>query len=102
MLFRRLRCEKMVILFEIQGRYIQVPTVSHLMFQQHQMSSRKLFVRKVRCTNIVTASQFRFKGEDNNVSQIFVNLFDLDFVKKLDSNCTLSFLYVRRSLFTDC
>ena len=47
--------------------------------------------QKVRCTNIVTASQFRFKGEDSNLSQVFVNLFDLDFVKKLNSNCTHSF-----------
>lgn len=47
--------------------------------------------QKVRCTNIVTASQFRFKGEDKNLSQVFVNLFDLEMVKKLDSNCVLSF-----------
>ncbi len=87
---QKIKNEKMVI-YSKSKEDISKFQPSHILCFNNIDVVEEAVRQKVRCTNIVTASQFRFKGEDNNVSQIFVNLFDLDFVKKLDSNCTLSF-----------
>jgi len=47
--------------------------------------------QKKQCVNIITSAHFRYRGESKYLSQIFVILFDLDYVKKLGSNCLLSF-----------
>lgn len=87
---RKIKCQKMVI-FSKTKEDISKFRPSHVLCFNNIDIVEESILQKVRCTNIVTASQFRFKGENKNLSQIFVNLFDLNFVKKLDSNCTLSF-----------
>ena len=87
---RKIKCEKMVI-FSKTTEDISKFQPSHVLCFNNIGVVEESISRKVRCTNIVTASQFRFKGEDKNLSQIFINLFDLEMVKKLDSNCILSF-----------
>lgn len=87
---RKIKCQKMVI-FSKTKEDISKFQPSHVLCFNNIDIVEESILQKVRCTNIVTASQFRFKGENKNLSQIFVNLFDLNFVKKLDSNCTLSF-----------
>ena len=87
---QKIKCEKMVIFSKTTEDISKFQPSRVLCFNNISVVEESI-LRKVRCTNIVTASQFRFKGEDKNISQIFINLFDLDFVKKLDSNCILSF-----------
>ena len=87
---KKIKCEKMVIFSKTTEDISKFQPSRVLCFNNIGVVEESIR-RKVRCTNIVTASQFRFKGEDKNLSQNFVNLFDLDVVKKLDSNCILSF-----------
>ena len=87
---RKIKSEKMVIYSKSKEDISKFQPSRILCFNNIDVVEESVR-QKVRCTNIVTAYQFRFKGEDRNLSQVFVNLFDLDFVKKLDSNCTHSF-----------
>lgn len=87
---KKIKCEKMVIFSKTTEDISKFQPSRVLCFNNIGVVEESIS-RKVRCTNIVTASQFRFKGEDKNLSQIFINLFDLEMVKKLDSNCILSF-----------
>ena len=86
---RKIKCEKMVIFSKTTEDISKFQPSRVLCFNNIGVVEESIS-GKVRCTNIVTASQFRFKGEDKNLSQIFINLFDLEMVKKLDSNCILS------------
>jgi hypothetical protein len=87
---QKIKCKKMII-FSKTTEDISKFQPNHVFCFNNIDVVEESVRQKVRCTNIVTASQFRFKGEDRNLSQVFVNLFDLEMVKKLDSNCILSF-----------
>lgn len=87
---KKIKCEKMVIFAKTIEDISKFQPSRVVCFNNTDVVEESI-LQKVKCINIVTASQFRFKGEDKNLSQVFVHLFDLDYIKKIDSNCSFSF-----------
>lgn len=87
---RKIKPEKMVI-FAKHIEDIEKFEPDHILCYNNPVVAEKSIQHKTKCTNIVTDSKFSLNQKDKNLFQPLVKLFNLEEVKNLTTNCSLSF-----------
>lgn len=87
---KKLKGDKMVILSKEPEDISQFVPATVFCWNNAEIAE-ECIEKKINCVNIVTSSKFKLKVESKYLSQVFIRLFDLDYVKKLNGNYTFSF-----------